>query len=209
MKYIEFFNRLDRPIFNLHDLSIQGLDILPVQLSQWTKQGYLVKLRNGLYIFASRKNEVIPETIAHYLREPSYISCESALFIHGLIPEIVYNPTSVTTKKTITFQNELGLFIYYSIKKDLFFGYTKINKGHNIYLLADLEKALLDYLYLNSARIEDEDDIEELRFNPFTLEEIDKTKIVAYLKIFDSRKLERICGLIFGKQLYAKLSHDN
>jgi len=181
----------------LQDLSIAGLTILPVQLSQWLSQGYLIKAKNGVYVFAERRGELAMETISHYLYSPSYISLEWALSVHGLIPELAYNTTAITTRKTMTMKNELGLFIYHSIKKELFFGYKTVQNGVNVYLLAEPEKALLDYLYLNSAQVVNQDDIDELRLNPFALEELDQEKIKLYLKIFKNKKLERICALIF------------
>jgi len=197
MRYIDFYNTIKEPIFTLQDLSIAGLTILPVQLSQWLSQGYLIKAKNGVYVFAERRGELAMETISHYLYSPSYISLEWALSVHGLIPELAYNTTAITTRKTMTMKNELGLFIYHSIKKELFFGYKTVQNGVNVYLLAEPEKALLDYLYLNSAQVVNQDDIDELRLNPFALEELDQEKIKLYLKIFKNKKLERICALIF------------
>jgi len=199
MKYLDFNNKISEPIFSLQDLRIIGLNILPVQLSQWIRKGYLLKVKKGLYVFANRKNHLEMETISHYLFEPSYVSLERALSIYGLIPEIVYNVTAVTTKKTNTFKNEFGIFIFRNLKKELFFGYEKIQEGANVYLLANPEKALLDYLYLNSAKINNRDDISELRLNEFELQELDRKKIETYLKIFKSKKLERLCALIFAK----------
>ncbi len=199
MRYLDFYNQISEPIFSLQDLRIAGINILPVQLSQWVTAGYLIKVKNGVYIFSEKKDQLAMETISHYLFEPSYISLERALSIHGLIPEIVYNTTAVTTKKTVTFKNAFGIFIFRSLKKELFFGYTKIRDGFNIYFLAEPEKALLDYLYLNSAKINNSDDVSELRLNEFELKKLDRKKISTYLTIFKSKKLERICALIFTK----------
>lgn len=125
------------------------------------------------------------------------MSLERALSRYGLIPEIVYNCTSVTSKKTTTIKNSFGVFIFRSLKKELFFGYDKINDNGQVYFLAEPEKALLDYLYLNSAKINNKDDVEELRLNDASLKELDGQKIKEYLKIFNSRKLEKILTLIY------------
>jgi predicted transcriptional regulator of viral defense system len=198
MKYIDFFNTFKEPIFTLQDLKIFGIELSSVQLSQWTKNNYLIKLKNGVYVFNERKNRLSMETISAYLYEPSYISLERALSRHGLIPEIIYNCTAVTTRKTMTITNDFGVFIYRSIRKDLFFGYNKINEKANFYLLAEPEKALLDYLYLNSSKINNPDDISELRLNEVVLNELDKKKINEYLKIFKNKKLKRACSLVFN-----------
>ena len=197
MKYLNFYNHIKEPIFSLQDLRIAGLAILPVQLSQWVSMNYLIKVKNGIYVFSEKKDQLVMETISHYLFEPSYISLERALSIHWLIPEIVYNITSITTRKTNTFENSFGVFIFRHLKKELFFGYDKIHDGFNIYFLADPEKSLLDYLYLNSAKINNSDDVSELRLNEFELKNLNQKKIKAYLKIFNSKKLEKIYSLIF------------
>lgn len=199
MKYIDFFNTFKESIFTLQDLKIAGIDVSSVQLSQWSKNNYLIKIKNGVYVFSERKDQLSMESISHLLFEPSYISLERALSKHGLTPEIVYNCTAITTRKTISIENDFGIFIYRSIRKDLFFGYDKISENDNIYLLAEPEKALLDYLYLNSSKINNKDDVLELRLNETGLKELNGKRMNEYLKLFKSKKLERICALIFNK----------
>lgn len=198
MKYIDFFSVFKTPIFTKQDLKIAGIDLSPVQLSQWTKNQYLIKLKNGVYIFAGRKDQLSPEIISRFLYEPSYVSLERALARHNLIPEIVYNCTAITTKKTMTSENDFGVFIFRSIKKDLFFGYNKIIENNNAYFLAEPEKALLDYLYLNSYKINQQTDIDELRLNELSLKKLDKKKIKEYLEIFNSKKLKRLIAQIIN-----------
>lgn len=197
MKYLDFINLFQYPIFSLQDLRIAKIKILPTQLSQWIKKGYLIKLKNGIYVFSERKNQLNPETVSHFLFEPSYISLESALAKYGLIPEIVYNITAITTKKTNTIKNIFGIFIFRSLKKDLFFGFNKVKENENIYFLAEPEKALLDYLYLNSSNIKNQNDIQELRLNADGLKNLDQKKIKFYLKLFKNKQLKKIYSLIF------------
>lgn len=197
MKYIDFYNYHKQPLFTAQDLRISGIDILPVQLSNWVKKKYLLKMKKGVYVFNERRSEIMLETISHFMYEPSYISLERVLSYYGLIPEIVYNTTAVTTRKTMTIKNELGIFIYRHLKKNLFFGYKPVRHKNNFYLLADKEKALLDYFYLNSAKINNKYDIKELRFNEEVLNEMNKNKLQKYLQVFNSRKLDKIYKLIF------------
>ena len=159
MKYIDFFNIFKEPIFTLQDLKIVGIEISSVQLSQWTKNNYLIKVKNGIYVFQERKNLLNMETISRFLFEPSYVSMERALSKHGLIPEIVYNCTAVTTKKTMTINNAFGTFIFHSVKPEVFFGYNKIEENGNVYFLAEAEKALLDLLYINLSKINNQDEL--------------------------------------------------
>lgn len=197
MKYIDLIQNIKEPIFSLRDLKLAELKVYPYQLSEWTKKGYLIKLKNGIYALAEKKTSLMSEHIAFNLYQPSYVSLEWALSKYGLIPEMVYNCTSVTAKTTKTFKNEFGVFIFKRIKKELFFGYNKINKDGQIYLIAEPEKALADYAYLNSSRINNRDDIKELRLNEFALKELDKKKLKKYFLAANNKKIMKIFNLLF------------
>ena len=192
MKYIDLINKITDPIFSIQDLALTGIKIYPYQLSAWSQKKYIQKLKNGLYVISERAKNLKMETIAFNLYQPSYISLEWALFKYGLIPEIVFNPTSVTAKTTRTFKNNFGLFSYRHLKKELFFGYRKISENGQIYLIAEPEKALLDYLYLNSPKIKTPEDIKELRFNEIEIEKLDKTKLRKYAKMANNKNLEKL-----------------
>jgi len=112
------------------------------------KNSSFSRLKTGLYSF--NLNPPTKLEIANKLYKPSYVSFESALSYYDIIPETVYGVTSATTKRSKNFRVQNSLFNYLRIKKILFFGYQprKI-KGKTI-LIAEKEKALLDYIYLLS-----------------------------------------------------------
>jgi predicted transcriptional regulator of viral defense system len=185
MKYNIFREKINSEIFTKQDLRLLGLKVFPYQLSLWQKQGYLTKLKNGVYIFSDALNKTSPEKIARILYEPSYISLETALSIYGLIPEMVYATTSVTPKTTRSFKNKFGQFIYKHIKPALFFGY---NKYQDSSLIADPEKALLDLIYLN--KIKTEVDLDSLRLNWFIIKKIfNKNKFKKYSNAYKNFKV--------------------
>ena len=196
MKYIDLINKIEDPIFSVQDLALMRIKIYPCQLSLWSQKKYIKKLKNGLYVISKRAENLKMETIAFNLYQPSYISLEWALFKYGLIPEIVFNPTSVTAKATRTFKNSFGLFSYRHLKKELFFGYRKISENNQIYLIAEPEKALLDYLYLNSSKIKTAEDIEELRFNEIEIKKLNKEKLRKYAKIANNKNLQKLINQI-------------
>lgn len=196
MKYIDLISKITDPIFSIQDLVLMGIKIYPYQLSAWSRKKYIQKLKNGLYVISERAKNLKTETIAFNLYQPSYVSLEWALFKYGLIPEVVFNPTSVTVKTTRTFKNNFGLFSYRHLKKELFFGYRKISENGQIYLIAEPEKALFDYLYLNSPKIKTPEDIEELRFNEVEIEKLDKTKLQKYAEIANNKNLQKLISKI-------------
>ena len=118
--------------------------------SHWTRKGYLVRLRKGMYAFPEYISK--PGMAAYFagkIYNPSYISLHSALSFYGLIPESVVQITSVTSLKTASFKNPFGEYAYKSIRSDLMFGYIPLSltDGRATWY-ATREKALLDMLYL-------------------------------------------------------------
>lgn len=199
MKYIELTKAIQKPYFTRRELVLRGISAYDAQLTLWQQNGLLERVKRGIYVFADRKKDVALEEVSAFLYEPSYISLESALSVYGLIPEIVPAKTAVTTKATRTFSNAFGHFIYRNLKPELFFGYVPHTTKHGKFLLAEPEKALLDYLYLNRQRMNSAASIEELRINCEMLSStVDRKKLERYLAAFHSKKLEKIVGGLFA-----------
>ena len=192
MKYNELSAAIKGPVFSRNDLALSGHKVLDYQLSLWVKKGYLVRLKNGIYAFSREKEKLRGEGIAFLLCQPSYLSLESALSWYGFIPEIVYAYTSVTARITRSFENACGRFIYRHVKSELFWGYVEMKTDHGPFLLAEPEKALLDYFYLNLARINNEDDFENIRLNEEQMENtLNKDKFMIYLKAIGGKKMKK------------------
>lgn len=193
MQYLELKTQLkDFPVFSIKDIEKVDLSFHKQRLSEWQKKDYVKKICKGFYIFSDLAiNEPTLFTIANRVYEPSYISLEMALSIYGIIPEAVYGITSVTSQKTKNLKSPVGDFIYRHIQPDFMFGYElREHYGHH-YQIAELEKALLDYLYLNS-KINDDESFEGMRFNVSELKEkLDTEKFNKYLEAFHNKSLAR------------------
>jgi len=159
------------PIFKLEDIfkwfpQSKRQTILN-QINFWIKRGYLEKIRRGIYKMANYqiKDSFI---LANFIYSPSYISLETALNYHGIIPDIPFEVTSVTINKTKVFKiKNYGVFSFHHLKSNLFFGFEIIRSEKNyIYNMAFPEKALFDYLYLRAKKIDStEGFIDELRLS--------------------------------------------
>jgi hypothetical protein len=120
------------------------------------------------------------------------LSLESALSNYGFIPEMVYAHVCVTAKTNRTFENDFGRFIYRHLKNGLFWGYREVKTDTGWYLIAEPEKAVLDYLYLNLSEIRKESDFDNIRFNKDRLNEtLDPDKFLRYLQAFGIKKLKK------------------
>ena len=174
-------------------------NVSSVQLSRWMNLGYIDQVKRGLYVFSDKKDTIDPLDISFLLYEPSYVSMESALSFYGLIPELVPTTTAVSAKTTRTFENQYGTFSYRHVKPELFFGYIPHETPIGKYLLAEPEKAVLDYVYFNRTRLTSVNDINELRIN---IEEFRKiiniAKLKKYLKEYNSKKMEKIINLVLA-----------
>lgn len=192
MKYNELTSLIKSPIFSRNDLALSGFRVHDYQLSLWVKKGYLIRLKNGLYAFRRELERLKGEEIAFLLCQPSYISLESGLSWYGFIPEIVYAVTCVTSRVTRTFENAFGRFIYRHVKSELLWGYVEMKTENGKYLLAEPEKSLLDYLYLNLGSINTAEDFESIRLNREEMgKTLDRTKLLTYLGAFGVKKMER------------------
>ena len=192
MKYEDLALLIKTPIFSKNDIVLAGGKIYDYQLTRWVKKGYLLKIKNAIYIFKRDYEKIKGEEIAATLYQPSYLSLESALSAYGFIPEIVYSYVSVTGKTNRIFDNKFGHFIYRHLKTELFWGYREVRTDTGRYLIAEPEKAVLDYLYLNLSKINSESDFENLRFNEDRLHEtLNREKFLQYLQAFEIKKLKR------------------
>ena len=114
-------------------------------------QGKLWHIRRGLYCLTSEVGYFAkphPFELAQYIYGPSYISLESALHFHGLIPEAVYTITSGSNKRAKEFETPLGVFSYLTLpQENLFTEVELIKKDHYQFLMAKPWRAICDYIF--------------------------------------------------------------
>lgn len=136
-------------------------------------QGKLLHIRRGLYCLtemAGYSTKPHPLELAQYIYGPSYISLESALSFHQLIPERVYTVTSATGKRSKEFQTALGVFSYLHLPLDNFYTEVELIEENGYkFFMAKPWKAICDYVFcykkdwssleplINSLRINPED----------------------------------------------------
>jgi len=181
------------PVFTPGMLLAPDVDVNDVrkQLSRWTNDGTVVQLRRGLYALSERYRlaDPHPYEVSNALVAGSYVSLETVLADHGLIPEAVFATTAVTTGRSGSRQTPFGLFVYQHIKTTLFWGYESVPVGDGrIAFAAAPEKALLDLAYLRP-HSDDPGFIRALRLQ--RLDQIDEARLWDYSQRFDSPKLER------------------
>lgn len=167
-----------------------------LQLARWVKDGRVIRIHKGLYVLAEpyRKCRIDPFYIANELGYPSYVSLQSALAWHGLIPEYVPAVISITTGRPQTIQTPLGRFEFRHIKQSMFWGYGQTETGPGCKaFVARPEKALLDLIYLTPGS-GDPEYLKELRLQ--NLDRLDRKALDEFAHQSKSPKLKRAATLI-------------
>ena len=207
MRYQEFRQKVSEyPLITRQYLNLltANLHSLQNQLIRWQKRNLIIKLRREIYLLNKADRVINPSRlfIANQLYYPSYISCEYALNYYGLIPERVVDITSVTTRKTASFKNELGTFGYQHIKGNFFIGFREVKDEADLTcLVAEPEKAIVDFLYLNLSKFK-KDNMEVLRdsYRFQNISDMKESKIKNYAWMFKNKKLlavaESFCQFI-------------
>ena len=191
MNFLTFKEQLKNyTVFSLSDIRKLDDRFDLRRLSEWQAKGYLQQIRRGYYTFAGLEiSESVLYLMANKIYAPSYVSLEMALAHYHLIPEAVYGITSVAARKTKRFETAYGDFIYRHIKPPLMFGYQLIDYRGQSFRIAEVEKALLDYFYLN-VHLTAREDFDELRFHDEEFKrQADKVKLQRYLLAFGNKSL--------------------
>jgi hypothetical protein len=116
------------------------------KIARMMHTGELFQLRRGLY--ATRRG-IHPYCLAASIYGPSYVSFETALSFHGLIPEAVHEITSATLRRARDFENVFGRYRYRTVPRQVYpIGIERITEGGIPFLIASPTKALCDRIAL-------------------------------------------------------------
>lgn len=178
--------------FTLQQLS----DVLNIKKSSLFKiiqkllaANILTKIEKNKYFLTD--SQISDFALANYLYQPSYISLESALNFYGILSQFPYEITSITTKKPKEKIFENQIFTYRKLKKELYFGYQKIED----YLIAYPEKALLDQLYLYAKGLK------SINLDEYKLDSLNVSRIRKYLRNYPLTKQFDKAVLLLNKYL--------
>lgn len=174
-----------------------------VQIAFWVKKGYLKKIEKGLYLLSTKENEIDPLTFASKIYAPSYLSLEFMLNRYGIIPDIPWTYTSISSRKTKFFENSFGNFSYQQIKKELFTGYITESRGGISFNLATPEKTIMDFIYLNKNRFIPKPDFwQEMRIDEEFI--FNRKAILFYKKLFNDKKVDALIDTLLIYQKNAR-----
>lgn len=200
MRFLDFKSKFKEfPVFSIKQVRAIEPDFNSSRLTEWQEKGYIKKIIKGYYLFLDHKvTESTCYHIANQIYQPSYISLETAFYHYALIPETVYGFTSISSRKTEEYITEWGHFYYQKIKNNLFWGYKLEKIAGQQFLMAEPEKAILDFFYLKT-HLRSEEQIRGLRFDEEVFCEIvDLAKLMSYLEEFKNKNLSRRITILLG-----------
>lgn len=152
-------------------------------LEAYTKGGLFLRLKRGLYTLKS--DPPTEEEIANLLYRPSYLSFEYALGVHSILPEMAYAVTSATTLPTRLFEVGEKTFAYLTIKRQAFTGYIPLRRHSRTVLMAEPEKALVDFLYFVALG-------KKPRNDRLQTTRLDKRKMLRYASLYQRPGLDKL-----------------
>lgn len=177
------------------------------QINRWAKKGLLIRVRRGMYVFNAHDRKAVVDInyIANRMYEPSYVSLEYALNFYGLIPESVKNVTSVSTRKTNVFRNDLGVFSYSHLKPQAFRGFKNIGEARAPIYMAEPEKAVVDFVYFHLSQFgKNSKSVFEQSYRFQNIEELRAEKLIEWGRLFMNKKLLKtlnvLCRMIAEQQ---------
>ncbi|MBU4343716.1 MAG: hypothetical protein KKG21_06890 [Candidatus Omnitrophica bacterium] len=145
--------KLHRPIFTTHELaSLSGRSLSSTvhTLNVLEREGFIFKIYRGVWA-ESGDERLSPNAVIPYLfpRHRAYVSFVSALHLYGIIGQIPQMVTLASTVHTRIIRTKIGVFSVHRIAPSFFNGFGWY-RGTGSFLIAGMEKALVDSLYLSA-----------------------------------------------------------
>lgn len=170
------------------------------------RKGDVIRVKKGIYVFGDRyrRRPYSREILANMIYGPSYVSMETALYYHGLIPEAVEAVTSVTEGRGRRFATPVGMFLYHGISAKAFpigIDRVEIEPGRS-FLIATREKALADKIQAErGAAIRSRAEMlayltDNLRIDPMVLGGLNAEIVSRAAERYRSRKLRLLADVI-------------
>jgi len=169
------------------------------------RRGDIIRVKKGLYVFGDelRHRPYSRELLANLIYGPSFVSLDSALSFHGLIPERVEALTSVTTKRPKSFATPIGSFIYRQSPRGAFhLGMDRVEEGDVAFLIATPERALADKVRdgrgyaLNNREEAAQYLFDNLRIDEGGFRQLDSGRLEELARVLRSRKVATCATLL-------------
>lgn len=176
-------------------------------------QNKLLHIRKGLYCLTEELGYLKkphPFELAQFIYSPSYISFESALMFHGLIPEVAFTTTSACIKRSKTFPTPLGVFSYLHLPVANFYTEVEIVEDNNYrFFVAKPWKAICDYVFVYKKDWINLDPLlKSLRIHREELPSLNDNEIHTLSEYYHSKRITRFLQGIKRELIYGRSDHS-
>ena len=138
-------------LFHIQDLAllwgIENRNTLRTTIKRFIKKGILIKIFRGLYSTIPVKEIDKFELGTALIHRYCYVSCETVLYLEGVINQVVYPITYVSSVSTKLQINGV-VYIYRRAKPEILFDQNGIEQQDG-YFIATKERAISDMNYFN------------------------------------------------------------
>jgi predicted transcriptional regulator of viral defense system len=148
-------------------------------LARQEQKGLVQHVSNKVY-FNWLAQDGSPRDLVNVLRNEAYVSLESGLREYGISTQSPRTLTCVTTERPKEFKAGNIAIGYRSITPRLYWGFARKTTRYGSYLLAEPEKAILDWIYLGLQN-GTAPALDELDFGS-----VDRQKLLNYARRFPS-----------------------
>lgn len=126
------------------------------RIQKLTKSGWLKRIKRGLYLvienLSSRfQNDNSLMLISNFLNKDSYISLSYALNYYHMFDQYSKTIIAITTTDSKKYNFDDYVFKFTKVKENMYFGFSQKLEAGKLVKIADVEKALIDYLYLDKS----------------------------------------------------------
>jgi len=204
MDFFTLYRTLDDfglEIFTVNDMvkiTGQRKAVVINTLARWVSQGKIVRLKNQYYSLKRIENKFLLQK----LFRNTYIGLYSALEYYGSTTQRFTN-LDLITKNILKDQTVENIKVnFHKVKKNLFFGFTKVKINQTEVFISNIEKTIIDCTYFSSKVY-----LSEIHaFIVSHKDQIDTTSLVSYLNRINSPVLNKRVGYLLEKN---RLSIDN
>ena len=123
------------------------------RISLLAKAGWLVRIRRGLYLVvtdlsARATGSLSNLVISNALNSRSYISFANALNWHGMFDQLTKTVDAITIARPRNYWFQNTEFRFLKVEEKIFFGFTGQRVDGKVVNIGEIEKVILDYLFL-------------------------------------------------------------
>lgn len=179
---------------------------LELLISRALKNEELIRLKRGMYMLHPKLDgtgDYDKFNIANQLIPFSYISLQSALSYHSLIPEAVYQTTSISLNtRSCKFTNYFNSFYYSHLPTNRYESLNGVLFVENA-LMASPLRAIADYVYKYKVEFQPFDFlVNNLRIEEESIIALDLSSLHLLLKTYRSKRVKH-----FLKLLHKEIEH--